>query len=147
MLGFDANILVYAVDTTAGDKRRLAEALAERALRDGTAFIPTQVLGEFYTVCTRKLRRDPGEILPFVNVWRAAARVESYDDTDILTAIEASRAHGLPFWDALVWAVCERTGVPVLVSEDFQNGRRLGRITFLDPFNPANAARLGLDGA
>jgi hypothetical protein len=28
--------------------------------------------------------------------------------------------------------------------EDFQDGRSLGQVTVLDPFNPANATRLGL---
>jgi hypothetical protein len=34
----------------------------------------------------------------------------------------------------------------VLVTQDFQSGRKLGRVTFLDPFDPANDARLGLSG-
>lgn len=147
MLAFDSNILIYAADSRERDKHLAAARLLGDALRSGKALLPAQVLGEFCWARTRKHKLDPAGTLGFVNVWRAAARVESYDDTDILTAIEASRTHRIPFWDALVWAVCERTGVPVLVSEDFQNGRRLGRVTFLDPFDPANAARLGLDGA
>jgi predicted nucleic acid-binding protein len=58
--------------------------------------------------------------------------------------MRANLEHGLPVWDALIWAVCDRAGVEVLASEDFQNGRRLGRVTFLNPFDPANALRLGL---
>ena len=60
-------------------------------------------------------------------------------------ALRVVGEHDLPFWDALIWAVCERVGVDTLVTEDFQNGRRLGRVTFLDPFEPTNAVRLGLD--
>jgi predicted nucleic acid-binding protein len=40
--------------------------------------------------------------------------------------------------------VCDRNGANILASEDFQDGRPLGRVTFLNPFNPANTARLGL---
>jgi hypothetical protein len=40
--------------------------------------------------------------------------------------------------------VCERAGVSILASEGFQDGRRLGRVTILDPFNPNNARALGL---
>ena len=58
--------------------------------------------------------------------------------------MDARAAHGLPFWDALIWAVAERAGAASLVSEDFQPGRRLGRVNIVDPFDPANAARLGI---
>jgi predicted nucleic acid-binding protein len=34
--------------------------------------------------------------------------------------------------------------VSILASEDFQDGRRLGRVTILDPFNPANTPAFGL---
>jgi hypothetical protein len=40
--------------------------------------------------------------------------------------------------------VCERAGVEVLVSEDVQNRRRLGRDDILDPFDPKTAGSLGL---
>ena len=143
-IGFDANVLIYAIDTKAGEKRVLAGRLVDQALQTGRAFLPAQALAEFYSVCTRKLRRDPHEVLPFVNAWRATAHVESYDDTDIVSAAEANRIHNIPFWDALIWTVCDRMGVPVLVTEDLQDGRRLGGVTFLNPFSPANAARLGL---
>jgi predicted nucleic acid-binding protein len=50
----------------------------------------------------------------------------------------------LSFWDALIWAVCDHNGANILASEDFQDGRPLDRVTFLNALNPANAARLGL---
>ena len=76
--------------------------------------------------------------------WSATAELEGYTFEDIEAAMHAHAEHGLPFWDALLWAVCARAGVTLLASEDFQNGRTLGRVTFLNPFDPANAVRLGL---
>ena len=143
-MGFDANVLIYAADGSAGDKHALATNRLRMAIRSGSAFLPAQVLGEFYWTRTRKQRCDPGETLGFINAWCAVARIKSYNDRDIVNAVEASRTHNLAFWDALIWAVCDRIGVSVLASEDFQDGRRLGHVTFLNPFNPANAARLGL---
>jgi predicted nucleic acid-binding protein len=52
--------------------------------------------------------------------------------------------HHLAFWDALIWAVYERAGVDILATEDFQGGRKLGHVRFVDPFVPANAPLLGL---
>jgi hypothetical protein len=40
--------------------------------------------------------------------------------------------------------VCDHNGANILASEDFQDGRPLDRVTFLNALNPANAARLGL---
>ena len=75
---------------------------------------------------------------------RALSRVAGYDARDVATAAETAHRHTIMFWDALIWAVCDRVGIAELVTEDFQDGRRLGGVTFLNPFNPDNAARLGL---
>ena len=82
----------------------------------------------------------------FVEAWRQAAV-----GSDAYTEARSRRrrtwriaTHHVPIWDALIWAVCDRAGARILATEDFQDGRTLGRVTFLDPFNPKNAARLGL---
>jgi predicted nucleic acid-binding protein len=144
VIAFDANILVYAIDSLAGEKHRLALKLVQDSLQTGRAFIPAQAFGEFYWASSRKRRADPAKALTAIQAWRAVARVESYDDSDIVAAIGVHRSDGIPFWDALVWAVCERAGVDLLLSEDFQNRRRLGRVIVLDPFDPQNAGTLGL---
>jgi predicted nucleic acid-binding protein len=144
MIGIDTNILIYAVDNRAGQRHHAAGRLLRHALRQQTLFLPVQVLGEFCNAATRKLGQPADAIEPFLSSWTALARIEPYRAEDLGHALHAHAEHGLPFWDALIWAVCARAGVPVLASEDFQNGRTLGRVTFLDPFDPANATRLGL---
>ncbi len=144
MIAIDANILVYASDRGAGERHAVAKAVLARAVATGALLLPLQVVGEFCHVGLRKLGHAPAWIEEFVVAWTAVARVESYGLADVRAALRARVEHGLSFWDALIWAVCERTGADLLVSEDFQDGRRLGGVTFLDPFNPGNAARLGL---
>jgi prevent-host-death family protein len=80
----------------------------------------------------------------FVAGWRATTRVEPYDAADLGAAMQASEDHGLAFWDALIWAVAEWAGAAFLITEDLQPGRRLGRVTFVDPFDPASRALLGI---
>jgi predicted nucleic acid-binding protein len=144
---FDTNVLVYATDSSAGAKHARSTALLAAALTRQDLLIPTQVLAEYYGVVTRKLKLRPEAARGNVETWaQAALAVVAYDLADLRAAMEASAKHDIAAWDALVWAVCERAGVRTLVTEDFQDGRTLGRVTFLDPFNPANAARLGLDG-
>jgi predicted nucleic acid-binding protein len=48
----------------------------------------------------------------------------------------------MSFWDALLWATADRIGVRHLLTEDFQDGRMLGGVTFVNPFNGANARLL-----
>ena len=50
----------------------------------------------------------------------------------------AADHHGISFWDALLWATADRVGVRYLFTEDFQDGRTLGGVTFIDPFKGAN---------
>jgi predicted nucleic acid-binding protein len=42
--------------------------------------------------------------------------------------------HGLSFWDALIWAAAHENGVPIIYSEDFQHGRELEGVRFINPF-------------
>jgi predicted nucleic acid-binding protein len=143
-MALDANILVYAVDNKAGLRGDTAAKLVANLLRRQHAVLPLQVLGEFYNVLTRRLKVPPDKAYEFVAIWQSSATVVAYDSADLAAAHQAHRDHGLPFWDALIWAVCERAGVDVLATEDFQNGRKLGRVRFVDPFTPANAGLLGL---
>jgi predicted nucleic acid-binding protein len=144
LIAFDANVLVYSVDVRDPARHARAQAVLGAALRGGSALIPLQALAEFQSVAVRKLGLAPDEALRSVELWSAAALVEGYALPDLRSAATAQKAHRLSFWDALIWAVCERAGVHTLVTQDFQDGRTLGRVTFLDPFNPANASRLGL---
>lgn len=144
MIAVDANILVYASDGAAGERYATAKAVLARAAARGGLILPLQVLGEFCNVALRKAGHAPAWVEEFVVRWSAVAEVESYRLADVRAALRARAEHGLPFWDAMIWAVCERHGVGILVTEDFQDGRRLGGVTFLDPFNPVNAGRLGL---
>jgi predicted nucleic acid-binding protein len=49
-------------------------------------------------------------------------------------ALGAVGRHRLSFWDALLWATARDAGVPVVISEDFQHGRELDGVRFVDPF-------------
>ena len=64
--------------------------------------------------------------------------VQAADDSDLVLALEAVHAHRLPFWDAMLWASAQRSGVRHILSEDFQDGFELQDVTFINPFNPEN---------
>lgn len=142
MIAVDTNILIYATDSRAGEKYLVAKSLLTAAMSARLLLLPLQVLGEFAHVAVRKAKHSPEAAAEFAIAWSAVARVEAYHLGDVRAALHARSDHGLSFWDALIWAVCDRCGAGTLITEDFQDGRPLGGVTFIDPFRPDNAARL-----
>lgn len=65
--------------------------------------------------------------------------LEASTPADLDQAMQAAREHRLSFWDAMLWATLRRIGVRVLISEDFQDGRILDGVRFVDPFAVRNA--------
>lgn len=101
-----------------------------------------QTLGEFFAVVTRKGQLDAAAAAALIDGWRAVFPVHAAEEQALDDAIGAVRQHGLSFWDAMLWATAQQAGCGMLVTEDMQDGRKLGRVTFVDPFNAKNAALL-----
>jgi predicted nucleic acid-binding protein len=137
-IAFDTNVLIYAVDRSEGDRHVTAALLVERASRKRRGVLILQTLVEFYSVTTGKLKGQPEEMLRFLDRLRAVLAVHAADERDFDRATRGDR-HGLSFWDALLWATADRVGVRYLLSENFQDGRTLGGVTFVDPFKRENA--------
>ena len=53
---FDSNIFVYTDDSSSPEKQEQAINLFSAHLRDGTAVISLQVLQEYFSAATRKLK-------------------------------------------------------------------------------------------
>jgi predicted nucleic acid-binding protein len=139
---FDSNVLIYALSR--GDPRHSAAAsLLARATR-GDCVQTLQSLAECFRIITTKLRFDPGQVRCEIDGFRTAFPVCTADDGDLDQAMRAVEDHSLSFWDALLWATARRAGCRVLLSEDFQDGRDLGGVLFVNPFEPANRKLLDL---
>lgn len=137
-LAFDTNVFVYAADAGAGTRHTIASDLVARAARSRGAVLILQTLAEFYSVVTRRSLSDPEEARLFLDALRRGLPVHAVVEHDLDRAIEAVKRHGLSFWDALLWATADRAGVRYLLSEDFQDRRRLGGVTFVNPFEETN---------
>ena len=129
----DTNVLVYADDLDAGDKRDRARELLRTALTGGTGVISTQVLQEFFSVTTRKLGVDPAVARRKVELL-AAMDVVRVDVDLILGAIDLHRLHALSFWDALVVRSAVAAGCGRLLSEDMQDGQVFDGVRIENPF-------------
>ena len=137
----DANVLIYASGAVADDPRHLrAQDVLFRGFRSGATLLTLQALGEFSNVAMRRYKLPGSQTRALVDSWRAALPVHPAAESDLADALDAASRHRLQFWDAMLWATARRMGVRCLLTEDMQDGRELGGVTFVNPFDPANDA-------
>ena len=133
----DTNILIYAIDSKAGEKHQKAIDIVDKAIHQDCILI-LQVLGEFYFATTRKGKMPLEKAEQQINDWQilfpvVAATPECINDTMILT-----RQHLVSFWDALLLITDKNNEVTHILSENFQDGIILEEVTIINPFNIDN---------
>lgn len=137
----DTNVLVYSYDLDAGAKHDTARSVLKDLWESRTGAISTQVLQEFYVTSTRKLpkpltRQTAREVIGTYRSWP----VHRPEVDDVIVASELEERHQLSFWDALVIVSAQRSGARTLLSEDLQDGQRIGELVIINPFSPSQAA-------
>jgi predicted nucleic acid-binding protein len=131
----DTNVLVYAYDQTASEKRDQARQLVERLWESGAGVISVQVLQELYVTLTRKVpaRLSPENarsIVADLATWRVIEPAHE----DVLVAIDASRRWKVSFWDAMILIAAGKAGVLTLWSEDLTDGQIYDGVVVRNPF-------------
>jgi len=142
----DSNVLVYAIDRDAGAKHALAANVIARAAH-ADCVLTLQSLAEFFNVVTRtkggrKRALAPRLAASIVGDWRTVFPVHAADEFALVRAMAAVGRHGLSFWDDMLWAAARRAACWVILSEDFEDGRRIEGVRFVNPFRQENDARL-----
>jgi predicted nucleic acid-binding protein len=135
----DANVLVYAVDTKAGERHRLACEILDDSAAAGTCVLTLQALAEFFSVATRKGRMPIAQAIGQVRDLQAVFPVAAATPATLNDAVTALSEHGIAFWDAMLWACAREAGCTLLLSEDFQHGRVLEGVRFHNLFLDAPA--------
>ena len=132
----DTNILLYANDRHETVKRTRAIELIDQLSASGELVMSAQCLNEFSSVALR--RGIPiSEVRTKVEMLHDLGQVLPLTDVMTLAALEVVERHMLSFWDALIWAAAKKADLTVVISEDFQHGRVLDGVTFVDPFRQA----------
>jgi predicted nucleic acid-binding protein len=129
----DANVLVYAADSRAGQRHtRALHILVAAARRD--CVLTLQALGEFFhtAACKRIVpRRDAAEqVRDLLDIFRTVTA----DGAAFRAALDWAERGTRSFWDGVLIATLASAGCEVLLSEDMQDGARFGGVTVLDPF-------------
>ena len=131
----DANVLVYAFDSSAGRKQQAASALLERLWQSNSGCVSIQVLQEFFVTVTRKVAKP----LPVEDARArigefAAWRVFAPAPADVLAAIDLHVRAKIGFWDAMVVLAAAESGCDVLWTEDLNDGQLLRGVRIRNPF-------------
>ncbi|MDO8963259.1 MAG: hypothetical protein Q7W30_02075, partial [Coriobacteriia bacterium] len=58
-------------------------------------------------------------------------------DEVIADAVRGTIEHGMSFYDAQLWATARLSGIRVVLTEDFSDGRVVEGVRFVDPFSPS----------
>jgi predicted nucleic acid-binding protein len=129
----DTNVLIYADDLDAGEKREKAGKLVADAMETGEGVVSTQVLQEFFVISTKTLGVEPAlarrkvELLAEMDLVRVDLRL-------ILAAVDLSRLHSFSFWDGLILSAASAAGCGVLLTEDLQHGQVVNGVRVENPF-------------
>lgn len=130
----DSNVFVYLFDDKDDRKRGIAEAIVEDALANGSGTISFQVVQETVNVLTRKLGAPPEDARRLIDavltpLWSISPTPGLYRN-----AVSIHGRLGFSFYDSLIVAAAQEAGCARILTEDLQDGQRIGGVSIVDPF-------------
>jgi predicted nucleic acid-binding protein len=131
----DTNILIYAHDRDAGEKRVRAAQALERLWDEQTGRVSAQVLQEFYVTVTQKLATSHASAREIIRTYTPWVHHPTTPET-LLRASEIAELAQLSFWDALIVASAEQTGASHLYTEDLNAGETVVGVKIVNPLVP-----------
>lgn len=130
----DTNVLLYAQDPRAPEKKLAAQAWLSLCWRDSCGRVSTQVLNELYVNLRRvapKLDTEEGRTL-VRHYW--AWQPWSIDEETISLAWSLQDRFAFSFWDALIVAAAQLQGCHALLTEDLQHDQKIDTLRIVNPF-------------
>lgn len=126
---FDTNVLLYllSADNSKADR-------AEAIIAAG-GVISVQVLNEFASVASRKLKMTYAEIRDALQVARVICSIQAITiDTHDL-GLDIAERFGYSLYDSMIVSAALQAGCTLLYSEDMQHGQKIeGRLLISNPF-------------
>ena len=132
----DTNVLVYFYDQNSPEKQERANLVLDQLQQAELGRLSTQALAEFVNAAMRKL--DPpltaAQAMQQVSMFSTAWPILDLTPQIVLEAARGVRDHGLSYYDSQMWATARLNQIPVIFSEDFQDGQVLEGVRFANPF-------------
>jgi predicted nucleic acid-binding protein len=131
----DTNVLVYAHDSTAGEKHRRAVSLVTELWENGSGCLSLPVLQDFYMTVTQKVP-TPMEAGRAVQIMRDLAiwTVHEPGIDDVIAAVEMQLRYRISFRDAMILRSAVRLGCETVWSEDLNPGQVYDGVRVQNPF-------------
>lgn len=132
----DTNIFVYSFSGDSAGKKKTAQDLIGRSLRDGDGIISYQVVQEFLNVAFHKFKKPLTSEQGRLYLEEALNPLCSiYPSHELFRkAVQIKHENGLHFYDSLIVASAIEGGCGVLYSEDLQDGRKIEGVAIKNPF-------------
>ena len=126
---FDTNVVLHLLSSDHGKADRAEEVLAEGGV------ISVQVLNEFASVATRKLRMPLAEVRETLAIIRAVCRTVPISEDTHDKGLELAERYGLSIYDGMIVASAQLAGCRTLLSEDMQDRQVIeGGLAIRNPF-------------
>lgn len=135
----DTNILIYARDRKAEEKRARARAWLEALSETGLGCLNLQVVNEFTRwVLANEPRRPLAEVRADSEALRAWGD-KPPDDDEIELAWAVRERLGYQWFDCLLIAAAQLAGCPFFLTEDMGTGAKFQSVRLIHPFETAPA--------
>jgi predicted nucleic acid-binding protein len=126
---FDTNVLLYLLSE---DNRKADRAEAIIAM-GGT--ISVQVLNEFASVASRKLKMSYAEIREALSTVRAVCKTQAVTIDTHERGLEIAERFGFSLYDSMIVSAALQSSCTILYSEDMQHGQEIDyQLTIINPF-------------
>jgi predicted nucleic acid-binding protein len=125
----DTNVLLYLLSADSGKAD-----IAEELLRKG-GIISVQVLSEFTSVCTRKLKMSYGEIREILLTINMVLDVRDLTPVIHEAALDIAERYDYSFYDSMIMAAAINAGCSLVYTEDLQSGQHIqDSLLIVNPF-------------
>jgi predicted nucleic acid-binding protein len=133
----DTNVLVYTFDQNEPRRQERAIEVLRALEKNASGRLSVQCLAEFCAVVMRRLKpaMSPAETQTQVERFQRIFPVYNLTPTIILEALRGVRIHQISYYDAQIWASARLNQIPIIFSEDFNQGVLEG-VRFVNPFLP-----------
>jgi len=127
----DTNIWIYLYSEDT--KSLIAEKLINRYFEN--IIVSTQVLGECFTVLTRKTLKTDEESEEIIRDTASAYTVAGIDKSSVFKAVEIHVHYRYSYYDSLIIASALENNCSVLYTEDMSHNQLIeNKVTIVNPF-------------
>lgn len=132
----DTNVLVYAFDRSEKQRQKIAALLVKELISENKILLSTQILQEFFSTVTRKIKAP-------ISINRALKIMDDFaawplfvvDYKAIREAGEICQKLRLSFWDALILVSASRMGAKKIYTEDLNQDQIILGVRVVNPFS------------